>query len=159
MSDVNDDAKHIEPMERFLQLCVERILDKNQKTNEKEKKPSQQKITTPEMKHVLKPPGVVQQTVNTQSVSPPLRDKNVVDIKKTKSPEKDTGVKEEFNKQRESRTFRFVNDNSIKKKDTLEKDSDVKKEFNKNRFTPNRQQKEKKTGRFTNKGKDIDRGI
>ena len=35
MSDVNDDAKHIEPMERFLQLCVERILDKNQKTNEK----------------------------------------------------------------------------------------------------------------------------
>ena len=131
----------------------------NQKTNEKEKKPSQQKITTPEMKHVLKPPGVVQQTVNTQSVSPPLRDKNVVDIKKTKSPEKDTGVKEEFNKQRESRTFRFVNDNSIKKKDTLEKDSDVKKEFNKNRFTPNRQQKEKKTGRFTNKGKDIDRGI
>ena len=35
MSDVNDDAKHIEPMERFLQLCVERILDKNEKTNEK----------------------------------------------------------------------------------------------------------------------------
>ena len=35
MSDVNDDAKHIEPMEKFLQLCVERILDKNQTTNEK----------------------------------------------------------------------------------------------------------------------------
>ena len=35
MSDVNDDAKHIEPMERFLQLCVERILDKNETTNEK----------------------------------------------------------------------------------------------------------------------------
>jgi hypothetical protein len=35
MSDVNDDAKHIATMERFLQLCVERILDKNQKTNEK----------------------------------------------------------------------------------------------------------------------------
>jgi hypothetical protein len=35
MSDVNDDAEHIETMERFLQLCVERILDKNQKTNEK----------------------------------------------------------------------------------------------------------------------------
>ena len=35
MSDVNDDAKHIETMERFLKLCVERILDKNQTTNEK----------------------------------------------------------------------------------------------------------------------------
>ncbi len=118
------------------------------------------------MKHVLKPPGVVQQTVNTQSVPPPLRDKNVADIKKAKGQEKDTGIKEEFNKKKESRTFRFVNDNSIKNKETLEKGSEMKEEFNKNRFTPNRQQKEnnrqqkeKKSGRFTNKGKDIDRGI
>ena len=35
MSDVNDDAKHLEVVEKFLQLCVERILDKNLKTNEK----------------------------------------------------------------------------------------------------------------------------
>ena len=35
MSDVNDDAEHIETMERFLQVCVERILDKNEKTNDK----------------------------------------------------------------------------------------------------------------------------
>ena len=35
MSDINDDAKHIATMERFLKLCVERILDKNQTTNEK----------------------------------------------------------------------------------------------------------------------------
>ena len=35
MSDVNDDAKHIEPMERFLQVCVERILNKQETTNEK----------------------------------------------------------------------------------------------------------------------------
>ena len=35
MSDVNDDAKHIETIEKFLQLCVERILDKNETTNEK----------------------------------------------------------------------------------------------------------------------------
>ena len=35
MSDVNDDAKHIESVEKFLQVCVERILDKNQTTNEK----------------------------------------------------------------------------------------------------------------------------
>ena len=35
MSDVNDDAKHIETVEKFLQVCVERILDKNQTTNEK----------------------------------------------------------------------------------------------------------------------------
>ncbi len=35
MSDVNDDAKHLEVVEKFLQLCVERILDKNETTNEK----------------------------------------------------------------------------------------------------------------------------
>ena len=35
MSDVNDDAKHIENVEKFLQVCVERILDKNEKTNDK----------------------------------------------------------------------------------------------------------------------------
>ena len=35
MSDVGYNAEHIETMERFLQVCVERILDKNQKTNEK----------------------------------------------------------------------------------------------------------------------------
>ena len=35
MSDVNDDAKHIETVEKFLQVCVERILDKNEKTNDK----------------------------------------------------------------------------------------------------------------------------
>ena len=35
MSDVNDDAKHLEVVEKFLQLCVERILDKNEKTNDK----------------------------------------------------------------------------------------------------------------------------
>ena len=35
MSDVNDDAKHIETVEKFLQVCVERILDKNEKSNEK----------------------------------------------------------------------------------------------------------------------------
>jgi hypothetical protein len=35
MSDVNDDAKHLETVEKFLQLCVERILDKNETTNEK----------------------------------------------------------------------------------------------------------------------------
>ena len=35
MSDINDDAKHIETIEKFLQVCVERILDKNEKTNDK----------------------------------------------------------------------------------------------------------------------------
>ena len=35
MSDVNDDAKHLGTVEKFLQLCVERILDKNETTNEK----------------------------------------------------------------------------------------------------------------------------
>ena len=35
MSDISDDAKHIESVEKFLQVCVERILDKNEKTNEK----------------------------------------------------------------------------------------------------------------------------
>ena len=35
MSDVNDDAKHIQTVEKFLQLCVKRILDKNETTNEK----------------------------------------------------------------------------------------------------------------------------
>ena len=29
------DAKHIDSVEKFLQLCVERITDKNEKTNEK----------------------------------------------------------------------------------------------------------------------------
>jgi hypothetical protein len=31
----DDDDEHIQTMERFLQLCVERILDKNETTNEK----------------------------------------------------------------------------------------------------------------------------
>ena len=31
----SDNDEHIETVERFLQLCVERILDKNEKTNEK----------------------------------------------------------------------------------------------------------------------------
>ena len=31
----SDDDEHIETVERFLQLCIERILDKNEKTNEK----------------------------------------------------------------------------------------------------------------------------
>ena len=35
MTDINDDAKHIESVEKFLQVCVERILDKNETTNEK----------------------------------------------------------------------------------------------------------------------------
>ena len=35
MSDVGDNAEHIETMERFLQVCVERILDKGETTNEK----------------------------------------------------------------------------------------------------------------------------
>ncbi len=35
MSDISDDAKHIESVEKFLQVCVERILDKNEKTNDK----------------------------------------------------------------------------------------------------------------------------
>ncbi len=35
MTDVNDDAKHIESVEKFLQVCVERITDKNEKTNDK----------------------------------------------------------------------------------------------------------------------------
>ena len=35
MSDINDDGKHIESIEKFLQLCVVRILDKNEKTNDK----------------------------------------------------------------------------------------------------------------------------
>ena len=35
MSDISDDAKHIESVEKFLQVCVERISNKNLKTNEK----------------------------------------------------------------------------------------------------------------------------
>jgi hypothetical protein len=35
MSDINDESKHIESVEKFLQVCVDRILDKNEKTNEK----------------------------------------------------------------------------------------------------------------------------
>jgi hypothetical protein len=35
MSDISDDAKHIQSVEKFLQVCVERILDKNEKTNDK----------------------------------------------------------------------------------------------------------------------------
>jgi hypothetical protein len=35
MSDINDDAKHIQTFEKFLQVCVERVLDKNEKTNDK----------------------------------------------------------------------------------------------------------------------------
>ena len=31
----SDDDEHIETVERFLQVCVERILDKNETTNEK----------------------------------------------------------------------------------------------------------------------------
>ena len=35
MSDISDDAEHLESVEKFLQVCVERILDKNEKTNDK----------------------------------------------------------------------------------------------------------------------------
>ena len=35
MTDISDDAQHIESVEKFLQVCVERILDKNETTNEK----------------------------------------------------------------------------------------------------------------------------
>ena len=35
MSDISDDVKHIQSVEKFLQVCVERILDKNEKTNDK----------------------------------------------------------------------------------------------------------------------------
>jgi len=35
MSDISDDAKHIQSVEKFLQVCVERIGDKNEKTNDK----------------------------------------------------------------------------------------------------------------------------
>ena len=35
MSDISDDAKHIQSVEKFLQVCVERISDKNEKTNDK----------------------------------------------------------------------------------------------------------------------------
>ena len=35
MSDISDDVEHLESVEKFLQVCVERILDKNEKTNEK----------------------------------------------------------------------------------------------------------------------------
>ena len=35
MSDINGDGKHIETIEKFLQVCVERILDKQETTNEK----------------------------------------------------------------------------------------------------------------------------
>ena len=35
MSDINGDGKHIETIEKFLQVCVGRILDKNETTNEK----------------------------------------------------------------------------------------------------------------------------
>ena len=35
MSDISDDAKHIQSVEKFLQVCVERITDKNEKTNDK----------------------------------------------------------------------------------------------------------------------------
>ncbi len=35
MSDISDDTKHLESVEKFLQVCVERISDKNEKTNDK----------------------------------------------------------------------------------------------------------------------------
>ena len=35
MSDINDDGKHIQTIEKFLQVCVERITDKTLKTNDK----------------------------------------------------------------------------------------------------------------------------
>ena len=35
MTDINDDSKHIQSVEKFLQVCVERMLDKNEKTNDK----------------------------------------------------------------------------------------------------------------------------
>ena len=35
MSDISNDAKHIQSVEKFLQVCVERISDKNEKTNDK----------------------------------------------------------------------------------------------------------------------------
>ena len=35
MSDISDDVEHLESVEKFLQVCVERIGDKNEKTNDK----------------------------------------------------------------------------------------------------------------------------
>jgi hypothetical protein len=35
MSDISDDAEHLESVEKFLQVCVERITDKTEKTNDK----------------------------------------------------------------------------------------------------------------------------
>ena len=35
MSDISDDAEHIQSVEKFLQVCVERIADKTEKTNDK----------------------------------------------------------------------------------------------------------------------------
>ncbi len=35
MSDINAESKHIASVDKFLQVCVERILDRNQTTNEK----------------------------------------------------------------------------------------------------------------------------
>ena len=35
MTDISDDSKHIESVEKFLQVCVDRITDKNEKTNDK----------------------------------------------------------------------------------------------------------------------------
>ena len=35
MTDVNNDAQHIESVEKFLQVCVDRIGDRNEKTNDK----------------------------------------------------------------------------------------------------------------------------
>ena len=35
MTDINAESKHIASVDKFLQVCVERILDRNQTTNEK----------------------------------------------------------------------------------------------------------------------------
>ncbi len=95
----------------------------NQKTNEKEKEPLQQKITTPEMEHVLNPPGMDQQNVNTHHVSPPHRDKNVVES--NDNQEEVSGIKKEFN------VFRKMEkENELDNANDLKKDEDIKKEFN-----------------------------
>ena len=35
MTDISDDSKHIESVEKFLQVCIDRITDKTEKTNDK----------------------------------------------------------------------------------------------------------------------------
>ncbi|MCP4366874.1 MAG: hypothetical protein GY797_01985, partial [Deltaproteobacteria bacterium] len=120
-----------------------------QQTPEEEKKPLQQKIATPEMEHVLNPPGMVQQKVNTEHVSPSLREKNVVE--NNDDQKEFSGVKTEFD---------FVNDNLAKETNDQKEDTEIKEEFNyvNDDFLDksNDKEKGKDSGRFTNSdiGKD-----